>query len=100
MLLTLAVFAGLGLLMVAAAMLGGRNPRRPARPSHGSAARFTDALIILVGSGLLIGALAGNGSTPPPVTSTAGSSLVWVLLTLCVVHHIVHRCTRRRTRRY
>jgi hypothetical protein len=99
MLVTLAAFAGLGLLMVTAAMLGGRNPRR-ARQPHSSAARLTDTLIILVGSGLLIGALAGNGSTPPAVTSTAGSSLVWVLLALCVVHHIVHRRTRRRSRRY
>ncbi|MDX3694973.1 hypothetical protein PV726_32470 [Streptomyces europaeiscabiei] len=100
MLLTLAVFAGLGLLMVTAAMLGGRNPRRRARQPHSSAARLSDAAIILVGSGLLIGALAGSGETPPSVTSGPGSSLVWALLALCVVHHLAHRRAHRRSRRY
>ncbi|MFF9785639.1 hypothetical protein [Streptomyces nigrescens] len=96
MLLALAALFTLSLLMVASAMRATRRgARHRVRPVRAVLALTTDALLVLIATGLLIGALIGDG-TGSVISSSAGGSTLLGLLTLCAIHHVAHRRPRRR----
>ncbi|TLQ39202.1 hypothetical protein [Streptomyces marianii] len=98
--LALVAFATLGLLMAVGVRRAAQGaPKRPARPVRAAAALITDALVLLIASGLVIGAQLSGGSGAV-LFSTGGLFTMAGFLGLCVVHHCAHRGSRRRARRY
>jgi hypothetical protein len=92
--------AGLGLWMLAFALgIGDRSRQRtPARPLLAAAASLTDGLALLTAAGFILGVLI-TGSTLAAVTTLPGFAAVVIFLTLCTVHHKMHRAARRSRRR-
>ena len=98
--LAVAAFAALGLLMVAGALRAARRaPKRHIRPVRAAVALTTDALVLLIAAGLVIGAQLGGGSGSV-LFSSGGLVTMAGFLALCTVHHFAHRRSHRRARRY
>lgn len=92
MLLALALVGGLGALMLVCALHDSRSGAR--LPARAVFALATDALLLLMAAGLLIGALLASGT---PLLSASGAAVLLIGFTaLCTVHHVAHRRSRRR----
>lgn len=90
---------GLGLWMLAFALgVGDRSRVHTARPALAVVTSFTDGLALLVAAGFILGVLI-TGSTLAAVTTLPGVITAAVFLTLCAVHHKMHRAARRARRR-
>ncbi|MFD4526598.1 hypothetical protein ACFWP7_22235 [Streptomyces sp. NPDC058470] len=98
--LALVAFAILGLLMVVGAMRSAhRAPKHHIRPVRATVALTTDVLLLLIAAGLVIGAQLGGGSGAV-LFSSGGVITMTGFLALCTVHHVAHRRSHRRARRY
>ncbi|MFI1530945.1 hypothetical protein [Streptomyces griseus] len=89
-----AVISGLGLWMLAFALgLGTSHGTRTSRPTLAVAASFTDGLALLAVAGFVLGVLF-TGSTLSAVTTLPGTLTIAFFITLCAVHHRLHRAAR------
>ncbi|MFG3429684.1 hypothetical protein [Streptomyces californicus] len=94
-----AVIAGLGLWMLAFALgVGTAHRARTSRPPLAVAASFTDGLALLTAAGFVLGVLS-TGSTLAAVTTVPGTLALASFITLCAIHHRLHRAARPARRR-
>ncbi|MFJ3182367.1 hypothetical protein ACIPJN_28825 [Streptomyces sp. NPDC086796] len=96
MLLALVLIGGLGALMLACALHEGRSGHH--RTARAAFALTTDALLILVAAGLLLGALLASTGTTPLLSAGDTAMFLAGFATLCALQHLSHRRSHRRRR--
>ncbi|WP_432156038.1 hypothetical protein [Streptomyces sp. bgisy153] len=94
MLLALVLVGGLGALMLTCALHEGRSGHQ--RPARAAFALTTDALLLLVTSGLLLGALAASTGTAPLMSASGAATILAGFAALCTLQHLAHRRSHRR----
>ncbi|WP_217226058.1 hypothetical protein [Streptomyces anulatus] len=97
MLLALILVGGLGALMLTCALHEG--PTGHHQPARAAFALTSDALLVLVACGVLLGALlASTGDTP---LLSAGDTVMFLagFAILCALQHLSHRRSHHRRRR-
>ncbi|MEO3976690.1 hypothetical protein [Streptomyces sp. CAU 1734] len=94
MLLALVLVGGLGALMLTCALHEGHTDHH--RPARAGFALATDALLVLVAAGLLLGALLASTGTAPLLS--AGDTVMFLagFAILCALQHLSHRHSHRR----
>lgn len=94
MLLALVLVGGLGALMLACALHEGRSGHH--RPARAAFALTTDALLVLVATGLLLGALLAGTGTAPLLSASGAAAFLAGFAALCTLQHLAHRRSHRR----
>ncbi|MFF8994479.1 hypothetical protein ACF09H_32055 [Streptomyces sp. NPDC014983] len=94
MLLALALVSGLGALMLTCALHESRSGHH--RPARAAFALTTDALLVLVAAGLLLGALFAGTDTAPLLSASGAAGFLAGFVALCALQHLAHRRSHRR----